>query len=142
MAALAAAGQAVLWARVGPVKDMTGAEFRCYRERLGLSAAWLADRLGVRERTIGRWEYGHQEIPSGVVDELWRLVDEADQLVDRARSSWVKGSDLLTFRTDREYRLCGGVMPASWHRAITARAAEDVDARIVYDGLTEESALD
>jgi len=122
---------------------MTGAEFRCWRERLGLSPAWLADFLNVRERTLGRWEYGHQPIPEGVAESMHRLLAQSDSMVDKMLSSG--GREWLTFRTDRDYREAGGVMPASWHRAITARAVEEAEdeVKIVYaQELTEDDALD
>lgn len=118
---------------------MTGAEFRCYRERLGLPVQWISDKFDVRERTIARWEYGHKEIPQPIADEIWRLLNEADKLVDKLVAQ-AGGGDLKTYRTDREYADDGGRMPASWHRAITARAAEEVEAKILYSIDTPDKA--
>ena len=42
---------------------MTAAEFREARERLGLSAAKLAAKLGVHVRTVQRWADGSHEVP-------------------------------------------------------------------------------
>jgi len=41
---------------------MTPAQFRAIRERLGLSQAQLADRLGVAMNSVSRWEIGEREI--------------------------------------------------------------------------------
>ena len=53
-----------------PIFSLTGAEFRHRRETFGLSAEWLADRLGVALKTVQRWENGHRPIPEGVAAEL------------------------------------------------------------------------
>lgn len=124
---------------------MTAAEFRCYREQLGLPTQWLADLLGVRERTIGRWEFGQQPVPQGVADDMWRLVDEADDAVAELRKTISDGKvdTLITYRTDRDYAEIGGKMPASWHRSIAARAADGGDTTIVYNKEVDKaSALD
>ncbi len=42
---------------------MTGPELRAARERLGLSKAALARRLGYRREAVSRYEHGHQTIP-------------------------------------------------------------------------------
>ena len=50
--------------------SMTATEFRLQREDFGLSAEWLAERLGVALKTVQRWESGHRPIPDGVADEM------------------------------------------------------------------------
>ena len=49
---------------------MTPDEFRQARERLGLSARELADKLGVHPRTVQRWAGGSQRVPGPVVAAL------------------------------------------------------------------------
>lgn len=44
--------------RFNPGQVMSGAEIRELRERLGLTAAEMAHRLGVSETTMSRWETG------------------------------------------------------------------------------------
>ncbi len=42
---------------------MTGPELRAARERLGLSKAELARRIGYRREEISRYEHEHRPIP-------------------------------------------------------------------------------
>lgn len=60
---------------------LTPAEVRCIREGLGVTAEWLADHLGVRTRTVQRWESGANPIPEFAVDALALLeADAAEQV--------------------------------------------------------------
>ncbi|WP_396902648.1 hypothetical protein [Mycolicibacterium sp.] len=119
---------------------VTPAELRCLREFLGLPPVWLADRLKVRERTLHRWEAAVAPIPDGVATEVENLANDAadivEQLVQQYEASG--GGELVTYRTDEDYRAVGElglVYPASWHRAIAARVAEQVpDVTLVYFG--------
>lgn len=45
---------------------MTSEELRRRREALGLTQRALAERLGVREETVNRWERGRVPIPRTV----------------------------------------------------------------------------
>lgn len=42
---------------------MTPAQLRSAREKLGLTQAGLAEKLGVNRTTVARWETGVLEIP-------------------------------------------------------------------------------
>jgi DNA-binding XRE family transcriptional regulator len=103
---------------------MTSAEFVCARELLGLPINWLADHLGVSKRAIYRWEAGTYQIPETAAKMLRDLVYETSKLVGRTTLEVQADNTLChtTFR-DSEQNPPGG-MPASWHRMVTARAAE------------------
>jgi DNA-binding transcriptional regulator YiaG len=51
---------------------VTGDELRHLRDRLGLTQALLAERLGVHRITLVRWEQGRARIPAAAA-ELVRL---------------------------------------------------------------------
>ena len=116
---------------------MSGAELRCLREWLGLTTRWLADHLGVAERSVHRWESGIREVPEGVASEVLRLSEITygvlngliDQLLD------VPEPGVYTYMSDADYRSHHPEQdwPASWHRALCARLADEVPGlRIVY----------
>lgn len=119
---------------------VTPAELRCLREFLGLPPVWLADRLNVRERTLHRWEAAVIPIPDGVAVEVEALANDAGDIVDALVQQYEKsgGGELVTYRTDEDYRSVGDlglIYPASWHRAIAARVAEQVSGiTLVYFG--------
>jgi len=96
--------------------SLTGAEFRMLREAFGLSAEWLADRLGVALKTVQRWENGHRPIPAGVASEM-EWIDVA--MREGVASQWAE--HLLTahdpvLMIPRTGTLFG--FPASWYRAL------------------------
>ena len=109
---------------------MSAAELRCLREWLGLTTRWLADHLGVAERSIHRWEGGVREVPEGVAAEVLRLSEITygvlngliDQLLD------VPEPGVYTYMSDADYRSHHPEQdwPASWHRALCARLADEV----------------
>ncbi len=116
---------------------MEPAEFRVVREYLGLSQEWLAGHLGVSRRTIASWEKGQWPIPDGVRLEMEALESVTadnvsfaiDQLMDLPEPT------LLTFRTDEQLTAAHPDLgfPASWHRMLAARVAQEVPAlRIVF----------
>lgn len=109
---------------------MTDAELRVVREHLGLTTRWLADHLSVAERSIHRWENGDRDVPDGVrvaVEDLERVTAE---LVTAAVGACSDARDpgMLTYRSDIDYRAAHPVQPwpASWHRALVARVAQEV----------------
>lgn len=116
---------------------MTAAKFRCLREWLGLTTAWLADRLDVAERSVQRWDSGDSPVPAGVADSLLTLSEQTydvlngvvDQLLDVAEPT------IITYRSDADYRAHHPEVdwPASWHRALCARVVDEVPGlRIGY----------
>ncbi len=59
------------------VKDLDGEEIRLMRERLGLSRAELAARLGVTWPTVWRWETDRTKPQPGWLRALKTLADSA-----------------------------------------------------------------
>lgn len=105
-----------------PIESMTAAEFRIRREQLGLSAEWLADRLGVALKTVQRWENGHRPIPRGVVSELDVMSTAVGELAARPCAERLLASTDAVMRIPRTGTHLG--FPASWYRALvdTVRA--------------------
>jgi len=111
---------------------MTPAELRVVREFLGLTPEWLAGHLQVSARTVRHWEAGKYAIPDGVrleVEDLERRTGEfvagvVEKLMD------LPDPGLLTYRDDAEYHAAHPEVPfpASWHRAVVARVAQEVPA--------------
>lgn len=116
---------------------MTGAEFRCLREWLGLTTDWTARHLGVAERTVHRWEADVSRIPRGVSDGLLRLSEITYEALSGIVEKLLDVSEpgVITYRTDADYREHHPEQdwPASWHRALCARIADEVPGlRITY----------
>lgn len=129
---------------------MSGAELRCLRECLGLTTRWLAEHLDVAERSVHRWESDAQRVPEGVAAEVRRmdrvtrgeLAVMGDQLdhrsfhvTSRSGSLMVVDPGVITYRSDEDYRAHHPEQdwPASWHRALCARLADEVPGlRIAY----------
>jgi len=110
---------------------MTPAELRVVREWLGLTGEALGALIGVQDRTVRRWEAGQDRVPEGARLDIERLEDMAaaavgavvDQLAD------AREVRMLTYRTNDDFwahRPELAPHPASWHRAIAARVAQEV----------------
>lgn len=102
---------------------MNGATFKAVRERLGLTTRWVADELGVAERSVHRWEADTSPIPDGVVEALesWETlhvnrVAAADDVVVIPRTGERDG------------------LPASWWRSVAAEARREHGSEIDYEG--------
>lgn len=117
-------------AAAGGFPLLTDAEFRIAREDLGLTAEWVADRLGVALRTVRRWEHGHSPVPAGVADQIGAWTDQADEQV----TAWVdRLADVAepVLVIPREGERDG--WPAGWWRALAARVVEQVPGlRVTY----------
>lgn len=116
---------------------MSAAEFRCLREWLGLTTRWLADKLDVAERTVHRWEADVSPIPAGVADALLALSEQTYGILNTAIDEMLDLPDpaIATYRTDEEFAAAQpeAGWPASWHRALCARVADEVPGlRITY----------
>jgi hypothetical protein len=117
---------------VGMPEDerMTPAEFRVIREFLGLSGDWLAAHLGVSPRTVRHWEAGRYKIPDGVRLEIEDLERRTAEFISGAVAALNDMLDpgVITYRSDDEYRAAHPEIPfpASWHRAVVARIAQEV----------------
>ncbi|WP_291378853.1 hypothetical protein [Demequina sp.] len=121
-----------------PTEDhMTGAEFRCLREHLGLTVAWMFDYLGVGEATVNRWQDGKMNIAPGAVEDVLELEQIATRAVDATVAELQGEAEpvLQVPRTDAALLAADpkNIYPASWHRAIASRVRERVPAlRIEY----------
>ena len=58
---------------------MTGKEVRAIRQRLGLTQAELADKVGVTRNTVTRWEIGLLGIRESAARLLKRLAAESKE---------------------------------------------------------------
>ncbi len=109
---------------------MTDAEFRVVREFLGLTGDWLAGHLGVSPRTVRYWEQGKYPIPDGVRLEIEDLEQRTGEFVAAVVSKMLDVADpvVVTYRSDAEYHEAHPEIgfPASWHRAVVARIAQEV----------------
>ncbi len=115
--------------------EMSGAEFRCLREFLGLNSAWMAKHLDVNERTVLRWEFERNEVRDFARLAILTINGNAEQLVDALADACTEQSPVIrTYRTDEHFQDDTGLpYPASWHRAAATRAALKVGyARIEY----------
>jgi transcriptional regulator with XRE-family HTH domain len=118
---------------------MTDAEFKVVREYLGLTGDWLADHLGISSRTVRHWEQGKYPIPDGVRLEMEDLERYTGNFVSAVIDHLTDLPDpgLITYRTDAEYHAAHPEVqfPASWHRAVVARVAQEVPSLpIAYPG--------
>lgn len=109
---------------------MTPAEFKVAREFLGLTGDWLAEHLNVSGRTVRHWEQGKYPIPDGVRLQIEGLEARTSAFIT---GLVVKLMDLpepgvITYRDDAEYLAAhpDAEFPASWHRAVIARVAQEV----------------
>lgn len=111
---------------------MTPAELRVVREFLGLTPEWLASHLNVSARTVRHWEAGKYLIPDGVRLEVENLEAVTGEFIGNAVEQLMDVPDpvVATYRTDAEYQAAvpGITFPASWHRAVIARVAQEVPA--------------
>jgi hypothetical protein len=105
---------------------VTPAEVKAWRERMGLSTRWLAERWERPEPSVQRWERA-RTLPVGLVTDLQTLIHEFDQqvtsLVASARQLiWVPRTDADS-PDDR---------PATWHRAVALTAARQTGATLTF----------
>ncbi|HVK16334.1 MAG TPA: DUF1870 family protein [Fimbriiglobus sp.] len=109
---------------------MTPAELRVVREFLGLTPEWLAGHLSVSPRTVRHWEAGKYAIPDGVRQEIEDLERRTGEFVSGIIDKLMDVPDpgVATYRDDAEYRAMhpNSEFPASWHRAVVARVAQEV----------------
>ncbi len=121
---------------------MTPAELRVIREYLGLAGEWLARELGVQERTWRRWEAGTSPIPDGVRLHIEDIEERTAQFVHEVVQQLMDLPDpaVVTYRSDAEYRQAQPELrwPATWHRALIARVAQEVPGLVVTYAPTEE----
>jgi len=116
---------------------MTPAELKVVREFLGLPGAALAKYLKVSDRTVRHWEEGKFPIPDGVRLVIEDLEERTAVFVAGIVEKLMDYPDpvVVTYRNDQEYHAAHPEIPfpASWHRAVVARVAQEVPGlSIVY----------
>ncbi|NLG54675.1 MAG: DUF1870 family protein [Rhodococcus sp.] len=112
---------------------MTPAELRVVREHLGLTGDWIADHLQVSPRTVRHWEDGKYPIPDRIRIAIEQLEQTTADVVGAGVDAYRDIPDpatvpLITYRTDADYHTHHPEVswPASWHRAVCARIADEV----------------
>lgn len=121
-------------------RPMSGAEFRCLREHLGVNTKWMTARLEINERTLLRWEFGRNSVREFAVAALVEIARDADELAAQlAADAQRTGDPVRTYRNDEEFHAehPDSPYPASWHRAAAFRAARKVGAELEYRGMVD-----
>lgn len=113
--------------------SLTAAEFRNRREALGLSAEWLAERLGVALKTVQRWENGHRPIPEGVAAEMDQIGTAMFEVAARRCAEHLLKTEDVVMRVPRAGTHLG--FPASWYRALVDQVRELLVADYGEQGL-------
>ncbi|QFG13279.1 helix-turn-helix DNA binding domain protein [Streptomyces phage Gilgamesh] len=116
---------------------MTPAELRVVREYLGVTPEWLAAHLKVSGRLVRHWEQGKYAIPDIHRLEIQNLERYTGAFVSKVIDHLMDVPEPVvgTYRDDDEYHAAHPEMsfPASWHRAVIARVAQEIPAlSIVY----------
>lgn len=119
---------------------MTAGEFRMVREYLGLTAEWVASRLGVALRTVRRWEAGTSPVPEGVREQMeaWEA-DTAHAVEVYVEQLMDTPEPFLRLVGDDDPDRDLSEWPPRWQRHVAARAAVEVPGLRVgyaseYDG--------
>lgn len=114
---------------------MKAVEFTMVREWLGLGQDWLADHLAVDIATVWAWEDGSRPVPDVVRMELERLEAQTADVVTAGMEALKDQPEpaVLTYRSDGEYhqREPEAPWPASWHRRVVARIAQEVVGLVI-----------
>lgn len=113
--------------------SMTAAEFRMSREAFGLSAEWLAERLGVALKTIQRWENGHRPVPEGVAREMDEMTTAMHMGAAHLCAEFLITADDPVLVIPRTGSLFG--FPASWYRALVEQIRENLANEYGEQGL-------
>lgn len=114
-------------------RRLTPAEFKCLRASLGLTTKWLADRWGVAEFSVKRWERARmlpEEFSEDMLGLRRRFLDEV------AQGKACVTDSISVPRTDHDTDLG---FPAAWWQLIAWRVHEDTGQMILfYDDFTED----
>ena len=103
----------------------TPAELQSMREWLGLTRECFGARVGVKDRTVLRWETGDSPVTAAAAEAILTLWNDAAHQVSALVSEALKETDdVVTLETVRLDAFGG--MPASWHRAIATRAMDQI----------------
>lgn len=107
---------------------MTPAEFKCAREMMGLSTAWLAARWGVSNMSVQRWER-NRALPKPLDGDVREMLDG---FLGRVEEGAARCDGLIEVpRTDAE---CLGEYPSAYYRRIAALVALRTHGEIVFRG--------
>lgn len=130
---------------------MTGAELKTLRESMGLSVAWLAEklpnqktgRLGVTRRRLELWEAQNTPVPENVAEIVSELHLAWLELVRQTEANAKASPGVITlhrFHDDADLwrdqpELAGGQWPVKSHAMVLARVKETLkSAEIHYQG--------
>jgi hypothetical protein len=111
------------------IRTMTGAEFHCAREFLGLPPQWVAAKVGVHIKTVYQWEKA-DTVPDRAQTFMRTMLSVAERYVGRMTVTW-QGDEIPVPR-GRDLSQSPSEPPASFHRAIASRVAERTGKRIIY----------
>lgn len=113
---------------------MTGAEWSCWLDFLGLDNRWAAKQFGVTERTVKRWAQ-RDTVPDAAAHAMRRWIDYTNQFVSRLTITLTQSTDAgrpnIVAPEDDCADLVTG-MPPRWHRMISTRVAERTGFSIVW----------
>lgn len=116
--------------------DMTGAQARSIRERLGLSESWFAEALGVNVSVVTKWEHSSHAMPYPAADALFQVYQRTRHAVAALAADFESGAEygpIVTFRTDQDYtEETSGPYSAAWHRAVAGRVDDVTGCGVVY----------
>ena len=111
-------------------RPLSGAELKVRLGGLGLPPSFFAEKAGVTMRTVVRW-FDTDPVPYAATDMLGQL--DALTLAEMHRVLDKLGDDndvtLVTYRTDGSVSSKHGKWPASWHRSLTFRLLEHLEAQ-------------
>ena len=128
---------------------MTPAELKTYRENLGLTVQWLADKAGVSHRSASYWESGKHKVPNDVaalVESVnTRIQTAADEAIKQVNTNVIRQGipdeiALFRYKTDADlhkYRADFIGLPVTCHAALLGIIARElrlmgIKASIVY----------
>lgn len=111
---------------------ITPAEFRCLRERLGLTENWLAERWGVAKQSVIRWER-YRELPTAIADDLMKIKQNFDSSVENLAKKY-KAGDTLSIPATRDNDDVASMAryPQRMVRAIAWAVHEKTGCKIAY----------
>ena len=115
-------------------KTLSGAELKVRLGGLGLPPSFFAEKCGVTMRTVVRW-FDSAVVPPAAADLLDKLDErtlaEMQTMLDKVEKDTKVGqaNELVTYRTDGSVSSKHGKWPASWHRALTFRVLEHLEAQ-------------
>lgn len=123
---------------------MNTATFRTMIEMMGMEQAWIADQLGVTERSVRRWASPNNNIPVpfGIEDWVNEWWDRFGALCENAIGGALElreghGSELARYASRDSIKKAGVDMPLSMHSALIGLIAfmlsgEGLDFRVSW----------